>query len=306
MKKETETFSDKLLGFSVPSRDARGRLVRLDRVVNEILSAHDYPPPVAHLLAEALVLVSLMGALLKGEGSQLTMQAQTKSGPINLLVCDYKDGAIRGYVDFNREAVAKLGSSPALGALFGEGFLALTFDVAEEVRQQGIGTDGSNRYQGIVPLEGDSLTDACQAYFAQSEQVPTLMRVAVSGSGTGYRAAGLLVQHLPDGEVGRERLHVRHDHPQWEHIAVMAGSTRHEELLDGSLSLEGIVWRLFHEEEEVRVLPGAQVLQGCRCSIEHYERILSKFSETDRQEMRDESGNILVDCAFCSKQFAIA
>ncbi len=305
MSENLETYSDKLLGFSVPSRDARGRLVRLDGVLNDVLSAHDYPPPIAHLLAEALVIISLMGGLLKGEGSQVTMQAQTKGGPVRLLVCDFKDGAVRGYVDFDAEAVAKLGSSPSLTALFGEGYLALTFDIAEDVRQQGIGADGSNRYQGIVPLEGASLTQACEAYFAQSEQVPTLMRVAILGSGSRYRAAGLLAQHLPDGETGRERLHVRLDHPEWEHIAVMAGSTKHGELLDDNLSLEALIWRLFHEESEVRVLPGTTIRKGCRCSAEHYEQVLGKFSATDLDEMRDDDGLIVVDCAFCSQKFAI-
>lgn len=306
MAERPETFSDTLLAFAVPARDARGRVVRLDGVLNDVLSAHDYPPPIAHLLAEALVVVTLMGGLLKKEGSQVTIQAQTKGGPVRLLVCDYRDGGIRGYVDFDRDRVGCLGSSPALSALFGEGYLALTFDIAEDVRQQGIGKDGTHRYQGIVPLEGDSLTQACQAYFTQSEQVPTLMRVAIAGGAGGYRAGGLLVQHLPDGEEGRERLHVRLDHPEWEHIAALAGSIKHEELLDADLSLETLVWRLFHEESEVRVLPGAAVGKGCRCSVDHYAQVLRQFSDRDRDEMRNDAGYILVDCAFCSQQFAIA
>lgn len=305
MSENLETYSDKLLGFSVPSRDARGRLVRLDNVLNDVLSAHDYPPPIAHLLAEALVIIVLMGGLLKAGGSQVTMQAQTKSGPVSLLVCDFKDGAVRGYVDFDAEAVGELGSSPSLTALFGDGYLALTFDVADDVRQTGIGGDGSNRYQGIVPLEGASLTQACEAYFTQSEQVPTLIRVAIEGHGSNYRAAGLLAQHLPDGEMGRERLHVRLDHPEWDHIAVMAGSIKHEELLDPKLSLEAMTWRLFHEEDEVRILPGVDITKGCRCSVDHYKGILSKFSAADQNEMRDDNGFIIVDCAFCSEKFSI-
>jgi molecular chaperone Hsp33 len=291
-----ETYAGQLLGFTIPSRNARGRVVRLDSVLDEILSAHDYPAPITHLLAEALVLASLMGGLLKDDGSQVTMQAQTEAGAVNLLVCDFKDGNLRGYVDYDEARLAELGANPSLFALFGKGYLAITFDMA----------DGRGRYQGIVPLEGDSLSEACENYFFQSEQVPTMIRCAVRGDGGSCSAAGLLVQHLPDGEEGRERLHARLDHPEWEHVAVMAGSIRHDELLDRALSLEAIVWRLFHEEEEVRIQRGSQIERGCRCSIEHYEEVIARFSEADRADMRDDQGMILVDCAFCSKQFAIA
>lgn len=155
---------------------------------------------------------------------------------------------MRGYADFDGERLAKLGANPSLAALFGEGYLAITFE-----------TEGRQRYQGIVPLEGDSLAEACESYFSQSEQIPTLIRVASRAGGSGRAAAGLLIQHLPEGEEGRERLHVRMDHPDWEHVAVLAGTIAHDELLDPALSLEAIAWRLFHEEKEVRVQ------RGCRC-----------------------------------------
>jgi molecular chaperone Hsp33 len=119
-------------------------------------------------------------------------------------------------------------------------------------------------------------------------------------------AAGLLVQHLADGEEGRERLHVRLDHPDWEHVAVLAGTISHEELLDSALSLEGIVWRLFHEEDEVRVLAGAGLSRGCRCSNEHYATIIARFPPEEQQAMRNEDGVVVVDCAFCSRLFELA
>lgn len=290
-----ETYAGRLLAFTIPTRDARGRIVRLDSTLDEILAAHDYPAPITHLLAEALVLAVLMGGLVKQDGSQVTMQAQTEAGAVRLLACDYKGGELRGYVDFDAARLAELGANPSLFALFGKGYLAITFDLA----------GGEGRYQGIVPLEGDSLTEACERYFHQSEQVPTLIRCAVRSDASGVRAAGLLVQHLPEGEEGRERLHAKLDHPEWEHIAILAGSLRHEELLDPALSLEAIAWRLFHEEEEVRVQPGAGISKGCRCSVEHYRQVLERFPEQDRKEMRDENGIVLVDCAFCSKQFGI-
>jgi molecular chaperone Hsp33 len=290
-----ETFSDTLLGFTMPERNARGRVVRLDRVLDEVLSAHDYPAPITHLLSEALVLGALMGGLLKGETAQLTLQAQTQGGIVSLLVCDYRGGAVRGYVDFDDARLATLGANPTLEALFGSGYLAITFE-----------TEGNQRYQGIVPLEGANLAEACQSYFSQSEQIPTLIRVASRAGDNGRMAAGLLVQHLADGEEGRERLHVRLDHPDWEHVAVLAGSISHGELLDSTLSLEAIVWRLFHEEAEVRVQPGAALSRGCRCSVEHYTAIIARFPPEEQREMRNDDGVIAVDCAFCSRTFALA
>lgn len=291
----TETFSDQIMGFTLPGRNARGRAVRLEGVLDEVLSAHDYPAPITHLLSEALVLGALMGGLLKAEHAQMTMQAQTNGGIVSLLVCDYRAGAVRGYCDFDAARLARLGANPSLSALFGEGYLAITFE-----------TEGQQRYQGIVPLEGDSLAQACEVYFSQSEQIPTLIRVASRAGAKGRAAAGLLVQHLPDGEEGRERLHVRMDHPDWEHVAIMAGSISHDELLDAGLSLEAIAWRLFHEEEEVRVQPGAGLSRGCRCSAEHYATIIARFPPEEQVAMRNDDGVVVVDCAFCSKLFELA
>jgi len=286
---------DRILRFTLPDRDARGRVVRLGPVLDEILSAHDYPLAIRHLLAEALALAALLGSLLKEGAGQLTLQAQTEAGAVRLLACDYRGGELRGYVQHDDDQVAALGPNPPLFALFGRGFLAVTFDVAS-----------GRRYQGIVPLEGGSLAEACEVYFAQSEQVPTLIRVGVRSGGEGCVAGGLLVQHLAEGEEGRERLHVRMDHPHWEHVAALAGSARHEELVDPTLGLESIVWRLFHEEREVRVESGHAISRGCRCSIEHYRELIARFPEEERADMRNNDGVIVIDCAFCSKAFEIA
>lgn len=290
-----ETFVDQILNFSLPERSARGRAVRLDAVLDEILNAHDYPSAVLHMLGEALVLTALMGGLLKEENAQLTMQAQTRDGPIRLLVCDYRNGEMRGYVDLDEERRCDLGANADLAALFGEGHLAITFE-----------TGAGKRYQGIVPLEGASLTDACQNYFYQSEQVPTLIRVGVRAREKGCEAGGLLVQHLADGEEGRERLHVRLDHPDWEHVSVLASSLSHEELVDKALSMEALLWRLFHEENEILTDLGMRLTRGCRCTIEHYTKVLSKFPDKELAMMRNDAGEILVDCAFCSREFSVA
>ena len=291
-----EIFTDQVLGFTIPLQHARGRVARLDDVLDAILSAHAYPPPIAHLLAEALVLTALAGALLKNDGSQATMQAQTEAGPVKLLVCDLRGDELRGYVDFDADRMSALGANPSLEALFGKGYLALTFDLA----------NGKGRYQGIVPLEGASLAEAVQGYFTQSEQVPTLIRVAIDAVAGRARAAGMLVQHLPEGEDGRERLHTRFDHPEWDHVAALAGSLRHGELLDPALSLDAIVWRLFHEESQVRVFAGPPLTRGCRCSQAHYEQVIGRFPEDERAAMRNEAGEIVIDCAFCSKDFVVA
>lgn len=290
-----EISFDRPLHFTIPGRDARGRLVRLGPVLDEILTAHDYPAPIRQLLAEALTLTALIGTLLKDGDGQMTMQAQTEDGVIELLVCDYRAGELRGYARHDRSRLDELGPNPSLFSLFGQGYLALTFDLAAT----------GQRYQGIVPLEGTSLTEACEAYFFQSEQVPTLIRVGVRNGPDGCIAGGLLVQHLPEGEEGRERLHVRLDHPEWEHVAALAGSLRQGEMVDPELGLESIVWRLFHEEREIRVDPGMPLKRGCRCSIAHFQDVLARFPADQRADMKNDDGEIVVDCAFCSKAFVI-
>lgn len=289
------TGFDQVMHFTLPDRNARGRAVRLGPVLDTILSAHAYPAPIRHLLAEALVITALLGSLLKDQEGQLTLQAQTQDGVVDLLVCDYRNGELRGYVRHDRARLDELGPVPSLFSLFGEGYLAITFDLA---------TSGQ-RYQGVVPLEGSSLAEACESYFFQSEQVPTLIRVAVETTPTGCIAGGLLLQHLPEGEEGRERLHVQLDHPEWEHVSILGGSVRQDELVDPALDLETVVWRLFHEEPEIRAESGLRLSRGCRCTADYYREVLSRFGAAERAEMENEDGLIVVDCAFCSRKFEI-
>ena len=294
MSKHVETFQDQLLNFSIPARDARGRIARLDSVVADVLAAHDYPAPIKHLLAEALLLAALMGGLQKEEGAQLTMQAQTQTGPVRLLVADFKEGALRGYADFDRPALADVGANPSLKRLFRSGYLAITFE-----------TGKGQRYQGIVPLEGASLSEACEHYFLQSEQIPTLIRLGIRFHEQDCFAGGMLIQHLPQGEVGRQRLDARLDHPDWEHVEALGGRLSHIELGDPKPSMEALVWRLFQEEDKILIEKGAMLAKGCRCTIEHYDSVLSRFPEEEREAMRNENGKIVVDCAFCSKDFVL-
>src|ERR1043165_6153741 len=285
---------DSATGFALPARHARGRLVRLGPVLEEILSAHDYPAPVARVLGEALVLTALLGATLKDAGGQLTLQAQTESGIVDLLVADYRAGELRGYVRFDRERLAAEPGPPSITSLFGKGYLAITFDQAVS----------NERYQGIVPLEGESLAEAAEHFFSQSEQIPSLVRIAVGDSGR--IAGGILLQHLPEGEEGRERLHTRLDHPEWDHVRILGETVRAGELTDPALPLEDLLWRLFHDEEEVRTLSATPLIRGCRCNAEHVRSVLARFTPEEQAEMADENGVIGVDCEFCSKVFPIA
>lgn len=300
MADQSLTFSDQPLRFSITDRHARGRLVRLDAVLNDILSAHAYPPLVEKTLAEALVLTALLGATLKDAEGQLTLQAQTENGAISMLVCDYKDGAVRGYAQFDAIRLAELPTDATLFGLFGKGYLAITFD--RNVPE----TEGGGRYQGIVPLEGESLCDAATNYFGQSEQIPTLIRVAVDHVADRCVAGGFLVQHLPDGEEGRERLHTRTDHPEWEHVRILSETLSAKELADPLLAMEEIVWRLFHEEDQVRIESGSALTKGCRCDPHHIRSVIARFPADERAEMADESGDIVVNCEFCSRRFPIS
>jgi molecular chaperone Hsp33 len=284
---------DLALGFSIPERHARGRLVRLGPLLDEVLSAHAYPAPIARILSEALTLTALLGAMLKDAGGQLTMQAQTESGVIDLLVCDYRGGEVRGYVRFDHDRLVEIPTLPSLFALFGKGYFAITFDQ----------TMTGERYQGIVPIEGGSLAEAAQSFFSQSEQIPSLVRLAVDD--TGHVAGGILIQHLPEGEEGRERLHTRLDHPEWDHVRLLASTIKGNELVDPHLPLETLLWRLFHEEEEIRVLSALSLSKGCRCNFDHVRNVIARFPAEEREAMIAEDGFITVDCEFCSRAFPI-
>jgi molecular chaperone Hsp33 len=290
-----ELNSDVALGVAIPSRNARGRVARLGSVLDFILAAHDYPPVLEKLLAEALTLTALLGALLKEPQGQLTLQAQTEGGLIDLMVCDYLGGELRGYVRHDAEKLARVSEEPTLQELFGKGYLAITFDQPA----------AKERYQGIVPLEGKNLGEAAQSYFAQSEQIPSLVRLAAEKRGDHWFAGGLLLQHLPEGEEGRERLHTRLDHPDWPHVAILGGSVKPEELTDPTLTLDALIWRLFHDEDEVRTLAATRLSRGCRCDPEYVRSVIARFPADERADMVGDDGMIRVDCAFCSSSFAI-
>ena len=288
---------DQGIGFTIPARHARGRIVRLGITLDSILGSHGYPPLVERLLAEALTLTALLGATLKNREGQLTLQAQADGGVVDLLVCDYKGGEMRGYVRHDPDRLAEAPADPSLFALFGRGYLAITFDQALT----------GERYQGIVPLEGGSLAEAAESYFSQSEQIPSLVRLAsLHDEAHGCIAGGILIQHLPEGEEGRERLHTRLDHPEWDHVRALGQTISDAELVDRALPLDQIAWRLFNEEEELRTTPAVALSRGCRCNPAHIRDVIARFPSDERAEMADDDGRIHVDCEFCSRRFSLS
>lgn len=290
--------ADRVLPFQIEHQDVRGRIVRLHGALGQILAAHSYPAVVAQLLGEALVLTALVGSVLKGEG-KITVQARAK-GAIRMLVCDFTgNGSLRGYADFDADALALLPSDPTLDELFGaEGYLALTLDTQPD----------NERYQGIVPLAGAHLAEAAAAYFESSEQIPTAVRLAVRFDGLKQQwlAGGLLIQHLPRGEIGGERREVvrENDEDGWRRADVLAKSVTFEELTDPDLALETVLYRLFHEDG-VRVFADKPVTRGCTCTPERLRAILKQFSPEDLADMVTDSGAVQMTCAFCSREFPI-
>ena len=202
-----------------------------------------------------------------------------------------------GYPPAIEKLLAEIPADPSLFALFGKGYLAITFDQALT----------GERYQGIVPLEGGSLAEAAESYFSQSEQLPSLVRLASRRLPDGrHIAGGILIQHLPEGEEGRDRIHTRLDHPEWDHVRALGETISADELTDPDLGLELLLWRLFNEEEQVRTIAPVALARGCRCDPDHIRNVISRFPAEERTEMADENGEIHVDCEFCAKRFSLS
>jgi len=291
--------SDRVLGFLLPHRSARGRLLRIGAVLDEILAAHAYPEPLARLLAEALALTALLGSVHRPDEGTVTLQAQGEGGPVRLLVADWREGRLRGYLEQDKSI--DLPRTTALPALMGEGYLAITLDQLAT----------ADRWQGIVALEGRTLAETAEGWFNQSDQLATLVRLAAAPGPDGrWHAGGLLLQQIARKEVEAPRLHVEAETDDrraqdWAHVATLSASVSASELTDPRLSHEMLLWRLFHEEE-VRVLPGQALARGCRCSIAHIEAVLGRFPPDELAAMRrEEDGRIAVDCQFCSRQFLL-
>jgi molecular chaperone Hsp33 len=284
---------DLVLPFQVKSLMARGRLVRLGPVIHDILSRHDYPAPVSALLAEAVALAALLGSALKFEG-RFILQTKT-DGPVDLIVADFAaPHGVRGYARYDLARLATL-DKPSQADLLGKGYLAMTVDQGSDM----------DRYQGIVPLEGISLAQAADIYFAQSEQIPTRLKLAsgplTTRDGTHWRAGAIMVQHLP-GEGGHSADETAAD--QWNTAALLLDTVEDHELLDPQLLPESLLYRLYHEQG-VTAYPGVELTRHCSCSRAAVERMIGNFPADDRAAMVHD-GAITVTCEFCSSVYAFA
>lgn len=296
-----EARDDRVTPFAVEVLDLRGRLVRLGPTADAILKHYDYPPQVARLLGEALTLATLLGSILESHGR---FQLQTRSdGPVDMLVVDYDaPGKLRGFARFDAERLKEV-TDPAPAALLGRGHLALTIEREEDAA----------RYQGVVPLEGESLAEAAHMYFRQSEQIPSFVRLAVAEvvtpQGRSWRAGGLLLQYLPvsgsrprdlpAGDAPDDEETIETEDDAWTEGQALAGTLEDHELVDPDLSGERLLYRLFHERG-VKVFAERPIEEFCRCSTERIERLLKSFTDEERTSMIGDDGRIGVTCEFCA------
>jgi len=300
-------IDDAMLPFEVDALDLRGRLTRLGPVIDELLTKHDYPPPVGKLLGEAVVLATLLGSSLKFDGRFL-LQTQT-DGPVSFLIVDFQlPDRVRAYARYDASRL-KPGQDSA--TLLGRGHLAMTIDQGPDM----------NRYQGFVALEGGNLEDAAHEYFLRSEQIPTRVRLAVGEEWRGgngpkhrWRAGGMLLQFLPKApERARQAdlhpgdapegtvVHTVAEDDAWVEGQSMIATVEDVELIDPELSGERLLYRLFHERG-VRVFAPLPLRAQCSCSRDAVSAMLKSFEPKDRAEMVKD-GRVVVTCEFCSSVY---
>src|SRR5271169_585259 len=301
-------LDDAVLPFEVASLDLRGRLTRLGPGLDDLLAKHDYPPPVAKLLGEAIVLTTLLGSSLKFDG-RFILQTQT-DGPVSFLIVDFQaPDRLRAYARFDAKGI---GEGQDSGSLLGKGHLAMTIDQGPDM----------SRYQGLVALDGGSLEDAAHEYFLRSEQIPTRVRLAVGEEWRGgddgpqhrWRAGGMLLQFLPKApERARQAdlhpgkapegtvAHTIQEDDAWIEGQSLISTVEDVELIDPDLSGERLLYRLFHERG-VRVFAPLPLRAQCSCSRDAVSSMLKSFAPNDRAEMVKD-GKVVVTCEFCSSVY---
>ena len=297
----TRADDNVIQNFKLESSYLRGRSVRLGTVLDDVLDAHAYPEPVAHLVAETMTLALLLSSMLKYEG---VFTLQTKGdGPVSMLVADVTSGGqVRGCASFDAErlqhAQEQIGALSAvesaenhLAQYLGKGYIAFTVD-------QGTNTA---RYQGIVELKGSSLISCVQHYFNQSEQIGTGIQMAVGRRGESWRAGAIMLQHMPEDAKNPEAGmgNVRED--DWRRAMILLDTCTEDELLAPNLHSNILLTRLFHEEG-VRVYRPLNVVKGCRCDESKVEGIIAQLSDDDIEYMTVD-GRIVMRCEFCSRDF---
>lgn len=284
---------DLVLPFRLGRTAMRGRLVRLGPAVDRVLRQHAYPLAVSHLLGELLALGGVLATTIKYDGI-FTLQTRS-DGAVHLMVVDVTSaGEIRGYADFDRAALevalAEAGEDrPSLPRLLGAGHLAFTVDQGPE----------TERYQGIVELEGDSLAACAHSYFRQSEQIETGVALAAGEAEGQWRAGALMLQRMPDdGGIADEGADEEATEEDWRRAMILMSSVTPAELLDPGLAATDLAYRLFHEEQ-VRGYPERPLAFACRCSRQRIEKTLKSLPESEVREML-EDGKLVVTCQFCN------
>ena len=294
MTQPTRPSDDLVASFQIDQRPVRGRIARMGAVVDDILNRHDYPEAVANLLGEACALAALVGASLKFEG-QLILQAQG-DGPVAFVVADYDtSGALRGYCRYDADRVAEACTGfarPGASSLLGQGLFIMTID-------QGPDTE---RYQGVTPIEGETLALCAEHYFAQSEQTPTRVRLAVGQVQTGaqphWRAGGLILQNVAEDDArGPTR-------DAWETAQALFETLGEDELIDPTIAPEQLLFRLFHEDG-VRLFEPKPLRAFCRCSQARIEGVIGSFPLDERADMVEADGKIRVTCEYCSRVYEL-
>ncbi len=307
-------WDDTILPFQLDRSDIRGRVARLDGVLDRILAQHDYPPAIEALVAEAVLLTALIGQTIKLRW-KLSLQIRGDGGPVRMIATDFygptkegKPARIRAYAHYDADLLE--GASPAF-AQFGGGIFGILIDQGK----------GMTPYQGITPLAGISLSDCAETYFAQSEQLPTRFSLAFGqsqqpGGAKSWRAGGIMLQHMPkaspefievlsdDGLLSAGDLLADDDEENWTRANILLDSVEELELVGPYVGMTNLLYRLYHEERP-RVFDPMPAKFGCTCSLDRVERSLSAVSEDDITEMTTEAGIITADCQFCGAHYEL-
>ncbi|NBX74186.1 MAG: molecular chaperone Hsp33 [Alphaproteobacteria bacterium] len=280
---------NQLLPFRLQDSTIRGRMVKMGKVLDDILGKHAYPPPVAQLLAETIVVASALAFALKYEG-KFTLQSKG-DGPVSLLLADVtSEGYLRAYARFDEQAVRTADQQATIG-LLGKGYLSFTVDQSHAL-------EGAEQYQGIVDLRGSSVAAAAQYYFKQSEQIPTgIMACAACNDAGQWHGAALMVQRLPEEERAANENSFDED---WNRVMVLMATCTPHEMLDPALAADEMLFRLFHEEDLAIDAPRALQFR-CTCG----ERIPETLRRFTRDELEDMAENDLVTitCQFCNARY---
>jgi molecular chaperone Hsp33 len=276
----------------------RGRMVRLDGVVDSILDRHQYPPAIAELAAEAMVLASCLSSTMDFDGI-FTLQAKG-DGAIKTLLADVTSaGAVRGYAAFDDEKgkaleAAPLGCPAPMMDLMGVGHLAFTVDQGKK-----------GRYQGIVPIEAREIKDVALRYFRDSEQIDTALFLAANMEDNNWQASGLLLQRIPaTGGTHDEVLPMSDEEADiWHTACALMATLGRDELLANDIEPDILVHRLFHELG-VSMLPWRVLRDECRCSPDRVEQVLASLSPEERLEFADDNHQLTISCEFCKTEWS--